>query len=98
MCLNLFFSPGASGQILHHLSDPRVQRLPGGGSGDFPFSQRRRGQIPILSGAESAGLEHQALPPVQPVHLSEEPQPQPLGAQVQGTTFQNIEKYTRQFN
>lgn len=75
---------GASRQIVHQVSDPGVQRLPGGGSGDFPFSQRRRGKISLLFGAESAGLEHQTLPPVQSVHLSEGAQPQPLRTQVQG--------------
>lgn len=80
----LWCLPGASSQILHQLSDPRVQWLPGGGSGDLPFSQWRRGKVSLLSGAESAGLEHQTLPPVQSVHLPEGAQPQPLRAQVQG--------------
>lgn len=76
--------PGASGQTVHQLPHPRVQWLPWGGSGDFSLGQWGRGKISLLPGAESAGFEHQALPPVQPVHLSEEPRQQPLRAQVQG--------------
>ena len=89
----LLRSPGASSQTLHQLSDPRVQRLPGGGDGDFPFSQWWRGKVSILSGAEPAGLEHQTLPPVQPVHLSEGAPPHPVGAQVQGKNKEKAPKH-----
>lgn len=84
----IFFSPaGPNRQTSHHLSDPGVQRLPGGGSGDFPFRQRRCGQVSLLPGAESAGLEHQAVSTLQPFHHPEGAQPQPLRAQVQGEKF-----------
>lgn len=76
--------PGTSGQTFHQLSNPRVQRSAGGGSGGVPFGQWGCGKISLLFGAESAGFEHQALPPVQSLHLSEEAQPPPLWAQVQG--------------
>lgn len=61
-----------------------MQRLPGGGLGGVAPVQRGPGQVPLLRGAESAGLQHQAVPAVPHVHHAEGAPPGPLGAQVQG--------------
>lgn len=80
----LNFFAGAWRQHTRPLPPPGVQRLPGGGLGGVPPVQRGPGEVPLLRGAESAGLQHQAVPSVPDVHHAEGAAPGPLGAQVQG--------------
>lgn len=78
------FLSGERGKSSHQLSNHGVCRQPGGGINDFSLEQWRGGKVPLLFGAKSAGLKHEALSPVQPLHLPEGAQHKPLRAQVQG--------------